>query len=40
MSKKIDNYEKDRAEKEKFVKDFIEEISSLKSEHENQDALH
>ena len=31
--KKFDDYEKDRAKKEKLIKDLGEEISSLKSEH-------
>ena len=30
MIKKVDHYEKDRAEKEKLIKDFSEEVSSLK----------
>ena len=34
MTKKIDDYEKDRAEKEKLIKDLREEVSSLKNEHE------
>ena len=33
MTKKIDDYEKDRAEKEKLIKDLREEVSSLKNEH-------
>ena len=31
MTKKIDDYEKDRAEKEKLIKDLREEVSSLKN---------
>ena len=34
MTKKFDDYEKDRAEKEKLIKDLREEVSSLKNEHE------
>ena len=34
MTRKIDDYEKDRAEKKKFIKDLREELSSLKNEHE------
>ena len=34
MTRKIDDYEKDRAEKEKLIKDLREELSSLKNEHE------
>ena len=34
MTKKFDGYEKDRAEKEKLIKDLREEVSSLKNEHE------
>ena len=34
MTKKCDDYEKDRAEKEKLIKDLREQISSLKNEHE------
>ena len=34
MTKKIDDYEKDRAEKEKLIKDLREQSSSLKNEHE------
>ena len=32
MTKKFDDYEKDRAEKEKLIKDLKEEVSSLKNE--------
>ena len=31
MTKKFDDYEKDRAEKEKLIKDLREEVSSLKN---------
>ena len=31
MTKKFDVYEKDRAEKEKLIKDLREEVSSLKN---------
>ena len=34
MAKKIDDYEKDRTEKEKLIKDLKEEVSYLKNEHE------
>ena len=34
MTKKIDDYEEDRAEKGKLIKDLREEISSLKNKHE------
>ena len=34
MRKKIDDYEKDRSEKEKLIKGLREEVSSLKNEHE------
>ena len=34
MTKKFDDYEKDRAEKEKLIKDLREEVSFLKNEHE------
>ena len=34
MTRKIDDYEKDRAEKEKLIKDLREELSSLKNEYE------
>lgn len=30
MTTKVDDYEKDRPEKEKLIKDFSEEVSSLK----------
>ena len=32
MTKEIDDYEKDRAEKEKLIKDLREEVPSLKSD--------
>ena len=35
MTKKIDDYEKDRAEKEKLIKDLREKLSSLKSDSEH-----
>ena len=34
MTKKIDDHEKDRTEKENVIKDLREEVSSLKNEHE------
>ena len=34
MTRKIDDYEKDRAEKGKLIKDLREELSSLRNEHE------
>ena len=34
MTKKFNDYEKDRAEKEKLIKDLPEEVSSLENEHE------
>ena len=34
MTKKFDDYEKDRAEKEKLIKDLKEEVSFLNNEHE------
>ena len=34
MTQKFDDYEKDRVEKEKLIKDLREEISSLRNEHD------
>ena len=34
MAKKTDDYEEDRTEKEKLIKDLKEEVSYLKNEHE------
>ena len=34
MTKRFDDYEKDRAKKEKLIKDSREDVSSLKNKHE------
>ena len=34
MTKRFDDYEKDRAKKEKLIKDLREDVSSLKNKHE------